>query len=1166
MTEKKTTNQSEQGQAGLQEVSARWSVLEAAPVAMLVSNAADGKVLFANQRLGELIDIVPEDLIGRLAPDFFVDPDDRNDVLAGIRKHGTLRDFELMIKKADGTPFLALLNIELVTYEGKQALLSGLVDLSTRRQAEQDIRENRERFQGMVETINEWVWEVDTTGTYTYVSPRITDLLGYEPEEVLGKTPFHLMPPEEAERVGAAFGELISKQVPLENLENINQHKDGRLRVLETSGVPIYDADDNFIGYRGTDRDITERREAEKAVQSEQQRAQTILELITSPMIISRVSDGKVMYANQALADIANVELDTFIGGRTADYFLDPADRDKANSIVQQEGGIKDFETQLLRGDGTSYWALLSVRLIDYMGDMCGLSTFIDISELKQAQDAVVKSEERFRSLIESAHIGILIIDDNFRFTFANDALCEMLQREREELIGSDFRQVLDEESLELVADRYLRRQKGEELPPQYEFTIVRPDGEKRRVEISTTVSLDAEGKARTMAHLTDITEQRQAEIARLESEQRYRTLIANAPEAIVIFDAETGLFVEANPSAEQLYGLSHDELMKVGPAHLSPETQPDGQSSLETAGRYIHQALQGGTPVFEWMHIHSSGAEVFCEIRLARYPSEDRELVRGSVADISERMKLETQVQEAFEHRGYQVQVSTEISQEISRATDLSELFENVVTLTKERLGYYHTQLLRYDPAQNAVVLVNGYGEPGQKMAAERHRMPQGVGLIGSAAATGETVMRSDLAEDPDWQPNPILPDTRGEIAVPIKLGDEVLGVLDIQSNQVGALTDDDRLLLEGICGQVAIAIDQTRLRQEMDERIQEISTLYRTMSREGWQRFEETGDLPEGYVFDQNTLRPVSADDFSDESIAHIPMTLPGGEVIGALGIDNNPENPLSVGEREFLDQVSEQIALALENARLTEQTQEALSETEVLLNTSRAINEALSIEELLNGVVRIVPMIDFDSLSLFRVASWDDENNPRTFDLYSIAFEPDQNIFTTIFTDVPDLGIKSILQDIDPSSAELLYTEVNDPKSPIPETVRERLIEQGMQSAIALTLTAGERIVGFMALNSHKPLKQLPEREERILQDVLADQVSTYLENMRLMEQSERKAESEALVNIIGQRIQSTTSVEDALQVAVKELGAALGVKKTAVQLELPRKDGRKSKESR
>ena len=227
--------------------------------------------------------------------------------------------------------------------------------------------------------------------------------------------------------------------------------------------------------------------------------------------------------------------------------------------------------------------------------------------------------------------------------------------------------------------------------------------------------------------------------------------------------------------------------------------------------------------------------------LRTSKIPMRDVDgkifAVLGMYEDITEWKRLQQQVQEAFERRGYQVQVSTEISQEVAAASELSDLFDRVVTLTKERLGYYHTQLLRYDPAQDAVVLINGYGETGQKMLADGHQMPMGAGLIGTAAASGETVLRPTLADDPDWHPNPLLPDTQGEIAVPIKWQNTVLGVLDVQSDQAGALTDDDRLLLEGLCGQIAIAMHSAELVEAVRQNEARLAEALRTARLANWE-----------------------------------------------------------------------------------------------------------------------------------------------------------------------------------------------------------------------------------------------------------------------------------------------------------------------------------------
>ena len=136
--------------------------------------------------------------------------------------------------------------------------------------------------------------------------------------------------------------------------------------------------------------------------------------------------------------------------------------------------------------------------------------------------------------------------------------------------------------------------------------------------------------------------DRRRAEEALRESEQRLATLVAYAPDAILVFDADSDRYVQANEQAARLFGRNCEALLSVDPVELSPERQPDGRISSEARSEMIDRALDGGTPVFEWMHLNASGALVACEIRLVRLPHATRRLVRGSVIDISERMRTE--------------------------------------------------------------------------------------------------------------------------------------------------------------------------------------------------------------------------------------------------------------------------------------------------------------------------------------------------------------------------------------------------------------------------------------------------------------------------------------------------------------------------------------------
>lgn len=474
----------------------------------------------------------------------------------------------------------------------------------------------------------------------------------------------------------------------------------------------------------------------------------------------------------------------------------------------------------------------------------------------EDATTAPGESEELFRLVVENSLASIFIVDDKFRFIYTNDQLLDLVGYTRQEVIGENFQTFLDEESKQLVTDRYVRRQRGEHVPSRYEFNIVRKDGEKRRVEISSVTVQDPAGKVRTLAQLTDITE----------------------------------------------------------------------------------------------------------------------------------RKVLEERIQGLLERREQQVRTSAEVAQEIAAAPVLDELYRRVVTLIKERFDYYHTQLFLLEragmgqPGGDELRTVAAYGQVGQTLLEQGHQILVGTGVVGRAAASGRPVLSSDTSQDPEWLPHPLLPETRGEIAVPILWRDRVMGVLDVQSDQAGALTEDDQLLLEGLCGQIAIAIESTRLRQEMEENLAELEGLYRTMSREGWRvAYEQLPSL--GYRFESGTIEPVEAEDAgpspSSPAAAVAPLDV-RGHTFGLLGVQQDDETPLSSEELALVDSVSEQVSLALEGARLFEEEQRArallavrVKELDCLNDIGRAIDEGPTIPDLLEWAAgRIPEAMQFPELAVVAV----------------------------------------------------------------------------------------------------------------------------------------------------------------------------------------------------
>ncbi len=171
-----------------------------------------------------------------------------------------------------------------------------------RKQAEESLWNSEARFRGLIESSSDWIWEVNMNCVYTYASPRVEAMLGYKPEEVVGKTPFDLMSPEEVVQIAEVFKDVAENGKSIVALENVNLHKNNRRITLETSCVPVFDEGGKVTGFRGINRDITERRDLEER----EKRHHTELAHADRMNIAGELATGLAHEINQPLSAITS--------------------------------------------------------------------------------------------------------------------------------------------------------------------------------------------------------------------------------------------------------------------------------------------------------------------------------------------------------------------------------------------------------------------------------------------------------------------------------------------------------------------------------------------------------------------------------------------------------------------------------------------------------------------------------------------------------------------------------------------------------------------------------------------------------------------------------------------------------------------------------------------
>lgn len=438
-----------------------------------------------------------------------------------------------------------------------------------RRQADEALRESEERFRSLVEAISDLVWETDAAGRLTYVSPNVHDLLGYSPEEVLGKTFLELLAPEEADRIGEMLGSIMDRQKPYVFVGKTSLHKCGRPVVLESSGVPILDSRGVFLGYRGIDRNITERQRAAEALYQEKEKYRTLVE--ESPLGVAIIgADGTYKYINPKFVQMFGYTLEEVPTGRDwfARAYPDEAQRREVIATWLQDlqnsqvGEARPRRFPVACKDGSQKIVnFRSVTLIT--SDQ--LVIYEDITERHRAEAALRESESKYRLLVSNipavvfrgyADWSVEVFDDKIEeltgyakedFTSGRLKWSDLILPEDMGECQSVFRQALKTTGA-YVRQYRIRHKQGHILWIQARGQIIR-DSQSRIDHVYGV--------------FFDITKQREIEEALRESEEHLKIIMDSIRAGVVMIDAESRHIVDVNQYAGEMIGLDKDHLLE---------------------------------------------------------------------------------------------------------------------------------------------------------------------------------------------------------------------------------------------------------------------------------------------------------------------------------------------------------------------------------------------------------------------------------------------------------------------------------------------------------------------------------------------------------------------------------------------------------------------------
>lgn len=312
------------------------------------------------------------------------------------------------------------------------------------------------------------------------------------------------------------------------------------------------------------------------------------------------------------------------------------------------------------------------------------------------------------------------------------------------------------------------------------------------------------------------------------------------------------------------------------------------------------------------------------------------------------------------IEKRASQLETIADVANSVTSLQDVNVLLPYITQTISERFGFYHTGIFLLSENKEYAVLRAANSEGGQKMLARKHQLRIGQeGVVGYSISQKRAHIALDVGEDAVFFNNPDLPATRSELALPLLIGSDVIGALDVQSEQPNAFSNEDVEVLLTLANQVTVAIENARLFQQSQTALRELNqTLQRYISNE-WEQFAAHAKVT-GYRADEAGLEPITntskVDRPSNENnvTQRIPILLRGA-TLGALSIDMGKRTQAYTEEElNLIKTVADRLALALESARLLEDSQRAAAKEQIIGKITGKIGSSINLRNVLQTAV--------------------------------------------------------------------------------------------------------------------------------------------------------------------------------------------------------------------
>ncbi|MFO8010197.1 MAG: PAS domain S-box protein [Dehalococcoidia bacterium] len=537
------------------------------------------------------------------------------------------------------------------------------MEIEERRRTEEQLRASEEKYRDLVENINDIIFSLDTDGVFTYISPIIHRLTGYSPDEVIGKHFRNFVLDEDLPRVAESFFRV--KEDIIEPSEFRVTDKHGTIHYVRTSSRVIKEGNE-IKGLHGIMTDITMQKQTENDLRESEQKFRRIFESAKDEIAYIDVH-GTVIDVNPRVEDIFGYKVEEVRGKNFAEFgFLDePAmkemKREFSRGIESGEGELAEFEAR--RNDGQPVFVEASTKMLERDGEIEGTLVIIrDITERKDAERALKESEERFRWLIENSAEAVLIVDEEGLVRYESPAYERMVGLRAAVYTSKGLYFPVHPDDVPLAESGFKELNANPDTLLERELRIKHHDGHWMTVQVTGSNHVHDPAVKGHVIHIRDVTNQKLAESALRESEEKYRSIFENIQDLYfeVMFD---GTIVELSPSVSNISHYTREELINssVWKLYAYPEEREAFLEYIQRNGYVTDYEIQlldlNGTIV---------QSSITAQLRLKENGEPDK--VCGTLRDITHRKRNERELR----HR---LQLEETIATISSRFTGIADV-----------------------------------------------------------------------------------------------------------------------------------------------------------------------------------------------------------------------------------------------------------------------------------------------------------------------------------------------------------------------------------------------------------------------------------------------------------------------------------------------------------